>query len=123
MRNMSFMLTTGQVRAKAKTVTRRLGWVKLQPHELVRAVEKCMGLKPGEKIRPITTIRVLSVRREPLDALMADPVYGSAECAREGFGDHPALSRPGEFVRFFCDSHRGCTPQTTVTRIEFEYVD
>ena len=43
-RNMSFMLTTEQVRNKTKTVTRRLGWWFLKPGEIVNAVEKGMGL-------------------------------------------------------------------------------
>jgi hypothetical protein len=29
---------------------------------------------------------------------------------------------PGEFVAMFCATHKGCTPETEVTRIEFEYV-
>lgn len=40
MRNMSFALTKRQVLERTKTVTRRLGWEKLRPGDLVRAVEK-----------------------------------------------------------------------------------
>jgi len=123
MRNISFMLTKEQIRDRTKTVTRRLGWTKLKPGEMLRGVEKGMGLKAGEKVRPLATIRVVSVRAEPLSAMITDPDYGFDECAREGFGDHPSLQWPSEFVRFFCGSHRGCTPDTIITRIEFEYVD
>lgn len=48
MRNMSFALTTDQILAGTKTVTRRLGWLRLQPGDHLRPVRKCMGLRPGE---------------------------------------------------------------------------
>lgn len=117
------MLTQQQIRTRTKTVTRRVGWEKLKAGELLRGVEKGMGLKAGEKIAPLATIRVLSARRELLSAMTADPAYGVEECVKEGFGEHPTLRWPSEFVQFFCGSHRGCTPDTVVTRIEFEYVD
>lgn len=123
MRNISFMLTQQQVRDRRKTVTRRVGWEKLKAGELLRGVEKGMGLKSGEKIVPLATIRVVSVSREPLSAMTADVEYGLGECSKEGFGGHPTLKWPSAFVEFFCNSHRGCTPETIVTRIEFEYVD
>lgn len=123
MRNISFSLTTDQVLRRTKTVTRRTGWKNLRPGQELRAVEKAMGLKTGEKIKPIAVIRVLSVRQEPLEALAQDAAYGFDECAKEGFADHPTLRFPSEFISFFCASHRGCTPTSEVTRIEFEYVD
>lgn len=123
MRNMSFMLTTAQVRERTKTVTRRTGWKGLQPGQELRAVEKGMGLKAGERIVTMATIRVVSVRPEPLSAMINDTDYGLAECEREGFGNHPTLRWPSQFVEFFCNSHRGCTPTTVVQRIEFEYLD
>ena len=120
---MSFMLTTDQVRARDKTVTRRAGWEKLRPGDLLCAVVKGMGLKAGETVQRLAIIRVLNVRREPLEAMTVDVDYGFEECIKEGFGDHPSLRFPSEFVAFFCASHRGCTPNTVITRIEFEYVD
>lgn len=123
MRNISFMLTQQQILERTKTVTRRVGWEKLKAGELLRGVEKCMGLKPGERVTPLATIKILSVRREPLSAMTADFKYGSEECVKEGFGEHPTLRLPNGFVEFFCGSHRGCMPDTVVTRIEFEYVD
>lgn len=86
MRNISFMLTQQQIRERTKTVTRRVGWEKLQAGELLRGVEKGMGLKAGEKVVPLATIRVVSARREALSAMTADVDYGFAECAKEGFG-------------------------------------
>jgi hypothetical protein len=123
MRNISFMLTTQQVVERKKTVTRRLGWLHLKPGTLLRGVEKGMGLKKGEKVRALATIRVVSVRSEPLSAMLVDPAYGLTECVKEGFGDHPSLHLPQNFAEFFCASHRGCTLETPATRIEFEYVD
>jgi hypothetical protein len=123
MRNISFMLTQQQIRARTKTVTRRVGWRTLKAGDVLRGVEKGMGLKPGEKLKPMATIRVVSVSAEPLSATTAKPDYGVVECGKEGFGEHPSLRWPSEFVKFFCGSHRGSTPDTVVTRIEFGYVD
>lgn len=122
MRNMSFALTTEQIRLGTKTVTRRLGWEHLKPGELVRPVLKCMGLRPGEKIQPLReAVRVVGIRREPLRAMLDDLEYGFVECELEGFGEHPSYRFPSSFVEMFCATHRGCTPDTVVTRIEFSY--
>lgn len=123
MRNMSFMLTTRQFRAREKTVTRRLGWSNLRPGDLVMGVEKGMGLKPGQQIVRLGAIRILDVRGEPLRRMTDNIDYGFDECAKEGFGDHPTLCWPSAFVEFFCNSHKGCTPDTDINRIAFEYVD
>jgi hypothetical protein len=64
MRNISFMLTTDQIRSRTKTVTRRTGWANLVPGQLLRGVGKDMGLKAGEKDKELAVIRVVSVRPE-----------------------------------------------------------
>jgi hypothetical protein len=115
MRNMSFALTTDQVRARTKTVTRRLGWRFARPGMVVRAVRKCMGLRPGEKVEPLAVIRFVSVRREHLGDI---DVYPADETAKEGFPGMPS----GLFLRMFTD-HMRCNSDDEVTRIEFEYVD
>jgi hypothetical protein len=69
-----------------------------------------MGLKPGEKIERLGYIRVVDVRREPLNAITVEDVR------REGF----AGWLPERFISFFCESHADCTPASLVTRIEFE---
>lgn len=118
---MSFALTEPQVLAGAKLVTRRLGWIGLQPGAVVQPVRKRMGLKPGETVVPLAgPLTVRSVRREPLCALLDDLAYGFEELVLEGFGDHPKLRWPQQFVLFFCETHRPCTPKTVITRIEFE---
>lgn len=116
MRNISFSLTTQQVRERRKTVTRRLGWHHVRPGDLLKPVEQCMGLKRGQRIVAICApIRVIGRRLEPLRDLLLP--HNADECAREGF---PALT-PAQFIEFFCASHRHCTADTVVTRIEFEY--
>jgi hypothetical protein len=118
MRNISFALTTPQILAATKHITRRLGWLTLKPGDLLRPVRKCMGLKKGEKPEVLRgPICVVSIRREPLRAMTDDLNYGQAECKREGFPD----MTPAEFVTMFCKSHKGCTPDTEVTRIAFAY--
>jgi hypothetical protein len=109
-RNIAVSLTKEQILAQTKIVTRRMGWLWLveacadgeQP--FLQPVEKCMGLKRGEKIvRVGLPIRVLGARREPLRALLDDVDYGLNEVAREGFSSHPDGLRCG------C---RGSAPRT-----------
>lgn len=61
------------------------------------------------------------VRREPLRAMLDDLDYGFRECELEGFGTHPDYRWPSAFVAMFCATHKGCTPETMVTRLEFAY--
>ncbi len=110
-RNMSFAMTTDQIKDGTKTVTRRLGWSFLKPFTDIWAVEKAMGLKKGEKIKRLRLLHVVSVRREPLNAITKD------DCIKEGFPEF----EPEDFVKMFCD-HYGCTPDVLVNRIEFIYL-
>jgi len=109
MRNMSFSLTTEAMRTGKKTVTRRMGWNTLKAGDIVQAVEKCQGLRKGEKLKPIRQILIKAVRSERLDAIT------DKEVRKEGF---PHMSKE-EFIEMFCKSHKGCTPSTMITRIEF----
>ncbi len=123
MRLISFALTTRQVREstpenKLKDVTRRVGWKNLRRGEKLMACEKVMGRRKGEPLVRIRPIVVVDLKREKLRALTDNLNYGFAECKREGF---PEMT-PAKFVKFFCDSHPGCTPETWVTRIEFDYL-
>lgn len=118
MRLISFQLTQRQILARTKNVTRRAGWLSLKAGDRLQAVEKGMGLKRGETVKRLALLRVVNVRRELMRRMMDVVVYGRAECVREGF---PEMT-PAEFVAFFCASHRGCTPETEITRIEFVYL-
>ncbi len=119
MRNISFSLTTPQIRARTKTVTRRLYWLNLAVGDRLQACEKCMGRRHGEPLVRLAVIEVVSVRRERL-ARMIDPqnrAYGFKEVIREGFPD----LNPHAFVSMFCREMK-CDLDVSVTRIEFKYV-
>jgi len=110
-RNMSFALTTEQVRDRKKHVTRRCGWWFLKPGEIVNAVEKAMGLRKGEKIARICQIRIVATRPERLDGIT------DADVLLEGF----ELLSPEEFVDLYARVNR-CAADAIVNRIEFEYL-
>lgn len=120
-RNISFALTTPQFLDGSKTVTRRMGWVGLKPGNILCAIEKSQGLGKGGKVKKLGMIRIINVRREPLNRITEDLDYGWAETKREGF-EGTTKAYPSEFVRFFCDSHKGCTPDSEITRIEFDRI-
>lgn len=121
MRNISFQFTQPQFKARTKTVTRRIGWKNLKPGDRLLGVEKAMGLKKGEKIKPLGIIEVVSVRQEPLKRMTEDIDYGFEETKLEGFEGHPQYQWPSAFVEWFAASHR-CSPDAFVTRIEYRYV-
>lgn len=110
MRNMSFSLTTPQILARSKTVTRRMGWGFLRPGDLIQAVENGMGLKKGEKIKRLGVLRVVDVRRESL-ACLDEP-----DVVKEGFEGRSVEW----FAEMFARTHH-CDRHATVTRIQFEY--
>jgi hypothetical protein len=151
MRNISASLTADQIiesvklvaagGSPVKDVTRRLGWANLKVGERLQVCKKCMGRKPGEPLEKLAVIEVVSAYRQTLSVMLDDLTYGRDECRREGFPElsreeqerldklgGPAGSRrvingnPRAFVNFFCATHKGCTPGSTITRIEFKYV-
>ena len=105
-------MTTDPVRHRIKDLTRRFGWWFLKPGDIVNLVEKSMGLKRGEKIKRLATVRVVSTRPEPLNAIT------QADVIREGFPD----STPAQFVQMLVD-HYKVNPAEIVNRIEFEYIE
>lgn len=122
-RLMSVSLTEPAVVAREKTVTRRLGWWLdrrgrqiLHPGDRLTLCRKVQGRRRAngtvEPLVRLADVRVISVRREPLDAITA------AEVAREGF---PQMT-PAEFVEMFTAAMR-CQPDTEVTRIAWAYLD
>lgn len=108
---MSFSMTTQQMKDRTKTVTRRFGWWFSKPGDVVRAIEKGMGLKKGEKIVPLYPIEILDCRGEPLHYIDKE------DCIKEGFPD----MEPEEFI-FMMQVHSGCSRYTKVNRIEFKEV-
>ncbi len=117
-KHISFALTTPQFRNRTKTVTRRLGWKNLKPYTHLMGVEKCQGLKKGEKVKKLGEILVRVVHREQLSRMVDDQEYGKRECRREGF---PHLN-PLQFVQMFC-LHNKCKPHDIVTRIKYDYME
>lgn len=109
---MSFSLTTAQIIARNKTVTRRLGWKFLKVGDVLTACHKCQGLKKGEKVQKLARIKVLSTSWEPLYKISLE------EVRREGFPEMNAM----EFIAMFCDLNK-CAPYTQVNRIEFKYLE
>lgn len=119
MRQISFALTTPQVRAHTKTVTRRLGWKNAKPGDVVQPIVKGQGLKKGEHVEKIDSpVRIIHVQRERLNRLLDGSLASIRDMTMEGF---PDLS-PQQFVDMFCQ-HNGCRPHAYVTRIEFEYTE
>lgn len=117
MRNMSFSLTTQQIRQRTKFVTRRLGWKNLKPGELFRAVEKAQGLRKGEHVQSLGILRCDSNYQEQLHRMTENINYGECEVVLEGFPD----TTPEKFVNMFCD-HNGIQPSLSIQRIQFSYV-
>lgn len=112
MRNMSFMHTSQQIEDQSKTVTRRMGWKNLKAGTLLQPVKRIRGLLKGSHPEVIgCPIRVVSVRKERLDAITED------ELVKEGFHD----ATVSEFLALFCKA-MNCKPSVSVTRIEFEFV-
>lgn len=114
-RLMSVALTTPQVEARTKTVTRRLGWRYVKPGDRLQLCRKVQGRRRAdgtvEPLDRIAVVEAVTVRRERLDAITA------ADVAAEGFRGWT----PEAFVKFFCESMH-CTPDTEVTRIEWRYL-
>ena len=112
-RLMSVSLTEPAVVDRTKTVTRRMGWLNLKAGDRLTLCRKVMGRKRDEPLVRLVDVEVVSVRREPLDQITP------WEVAREGL----IPMTPQQFVEFFCDSHKGCRPDSLVTRIEWRYLD
>ncbi|WP_424974291.1 ASCH domain-containing protein [Dinoroseobacter sp. S124A] len=111
-RNISFAMTTEQVRNRTKDVTRRFGWWFLKPGDRLCGVKKSMGLRKGETIERLCMIEVISTRAEPLNQITQDDVV------REGFPDW----KPADFVRMLVDHYR-IDPSKECNRIEFKYIE
>ena len=112
-RLMSVSLTESAVVARRKTVTRRLGWCFLKPGDHLTLCRKVMGRKPGDPLIRLAEVEVVSVRREPLNAITP------ADVVSEGF---PPDWTTLKFIQFWVQ-HMGGHPLQEVTRIEWRYLD
>lgn len=110
--NMSFSHTVEQIRNRTKTVTRRLGWLKIKPGDRFWAVVKAMGLKKGEKVERLDLCECVSNRRElPSDITDED-------VTKEGF---PGWTRD-QFLKLFYRINQTLRCGQRISRIEFKYV-
>lgn len=115
MKRMSFSMTKEQVKNQTKTVTRRNGWLKAKPGDIIQPIEKGMGLKKGEKqVKIGPPIRILHVDREPINHIR----YWPADLIKEGF-DNMSVS---DFMVMYCKANK-CKPSDYCTRIEYEYLN
>lgn len=119
-RYISFSMTTPQFIEKRKDVTRRYGWLNLKAGDVLIGVEKAMGLQKGEKIKKIRKIEILSVRREPLRAMMDDLDYGNDEMRREGYPF--GLKSPVIFCKTLANTSKKSVDDL-ITRIEFKHLE
>lgn len=108
---MSVAHTAAAVRARQKTVTRRIGWRFLKVGDRLTLCEKVMGRKAGEPLVRIVEVEVIDVRRERLDQVT------DREAAAEGFPGSTAEA----FVAFYCGTF-GASPESMLTRIEWRYL-
>lgn len=109
-RLISFSLTTQQVLGRTKTVTRRKGWKSLKPGTILRAIDKLRWLRSQPPSKTLAMIRVVSVRRERLDAITDE------DAGREGF------DRNRDAFLGMARRELGLYPENEITRIEFEYL-
>ena len=123
MKNMSFFLTTAQVREGTKTVTRRLGWDFLQPGDRACAVVKGQGIPKGGSIERIRIIECVSNRAEPLWRMLLDPDYGKQEAVKEGFPEMDGLEFVEMLIKHHTSKRKVVDRNTAPNRIEFRYVD
>lgn len=125
---MSVSHTEEAVRARRKTVTRRLGWGFLKPGDRLTLCRKVMGRKAGEPLVRIAEVEVVDVRREPLAAIT------DADIVREGVPAEaftPERERPHDlscpacrrvnWIHWFAATFR-VAPEADVTRIEWRYL-
>lgn len=110
--HVSFALTTPQIKARTKRVTRRSGTRPYRPGQLIWAVNKAMGFKKGEHPVRLALLRVVSSRWEPLDVITYE------ECILEGFPE----DGPQWFIAMYCRANK-VKPDSLVQRIAFEYVE
>lgn len=116
-RLMSVAATTDAVVARTKTETRRLGWEWLMPGVDLDLCRKVQGRRRAdgtvEPLERLARVHVWQTGRERLDSITQESVD------REGV---PGVHTPEAFVRFYCLAF-GCTPDTMVTVIRWDYLD
>ena len=75
-----------------------------------------MGIWPGEKIKRISLIEIISTGKEPLNAITHDDCRRD-DCRRDGFPDFYPVDFVGMLSR-----HYQCVDDEPVNRIEFRHI-
>lgn len=123
-RLMAVSLTEDAVRARTKTVTRRLGWLMLKPGDRLTLCRKVMGRRKGEPLERLAEVEVVSVRRERLWDITDEDIEREAVPPHH-FTEHwtdNGQPTPDAWIQWFAEEMR-CAPDALVTRIEFRYID
>jgi len=124
-RLMSVSLTEDAVRDRRKTVTRRLGWMFLEPGDRLTLCRKVMG-RMGEPLVRLAEVEVVSVRRVPLDPMPeVDIDLEGVDVSAWAMNDHEArcrACRPIAWADWFART-MGVSIAAQVTRIEWRYLD
>lgn len=125
---MSTSLTEQAVRERRKTVTRRIGWQTLTPGTRLTLCRKVQGRKRRdgtvEPLERLAEVEVVDVRREPLWDITDDDIAREAvdpALFEERYTD-TGQPTTGAWVAWFCEQ-MNVMPDTTVTRIEWRYLD
>ena len=116
---MLFGDTAHAIRARAQTVTRRVGMDDLKEGDLIDAVSDMWMLNHPGRIVPIARLLVVSVRDEPLNRLLQEPDYAAVEMGKSSY---PPGSSLRAVIADFISRHRNMTLSSRVTRIEFSYM-
>lgn len=116
---MLFGDTAHALRARAQTVTRRIGIDALKEGDLIDAVSDMWMLNHPGRIVPIARLLVVSVRDEPLSRLLDDSAYAKDEMIKSSYPPGASLRA---VIADFISRHRNMTLSSRVTRIEFSYV-
>jgi hypothetical protein len=119
MRNISFSMTTSAFKDGSKSVTRRLGWWRLKPGDILMGVEKSQGLKKGEKVVRLGPIKIVDTRHEPLLDIYKEGI--SEGIRKEGFPNILPADFVEKFIQYnFAKCKMG--GRTIVNRIEFKHI-
>ena len=110
----------GLLRAKVQTVLRLVGdYSRLKPGDQLDAVTESWMVRCPTKIVPIARIEVVSVRKEPLRALLSNSAYAETEMTLEGV---PRSVSVKTYVARFISRYSSLQLDSDVTRIEFKYL-
>lgn len=108
---LSVAATTPQVEARQKTVTRRVGWLRLQPGTVLQLVDR--NPRSGKPWRRLCLVQVEAVSREPLDSITTEDVTA------EGF---PGMDRDA-FIDWYRTTYSLPHPSSIITRIQWRYLE